>query len=63
MLADLDSFCQSPLTGQLIILINGWLKLHFGTTSGSLKQIPPVACMELVAAEISMAGEDVRGYN
>jgi len=63
MLADVDSFCQLPLMGRLIILINGWLKLHFGTTSGSLKQIPPLTCMELVAAEISTAGEDVRGYN
>ena len=33
----------------------------FGATSGSLKQIPPVACMEEVAAEFSTAGVDVRG--
>ena len=42
----------SPMTGLSSILRTG---------SGSLKQIPPVACMEVVAAGFSTAGVDVRG--
>ena len=59
---DLDFFWQLPLTGlDSLLSWTAGLSCIFGTASGSLKQIPLVACMEAVAAGCPTAGLDVRG--